>query len=77
MFMKTSQWLSLIIPVFKHVYFFLAVLSPKSMNEVYNDGEYTPSAADTTSDSCLKDEELLEVLKTLGSQGFRIIYHEN
>lgn len=70
MFMKTSQWLSLIIPVFKHVYFFLAVLSPKSMNEVYNDGEYT-------SDSCLKDEELLEVLKTLGSQGFRIIYHEN
>ena len=51
------------------------------MNEVYNDNdkdrEYTPSAADTTSNSCLKDEEFLEVLKALGSQGFRVIYHEN
>ena len=67
--------------MFKHVYFFSYSTIPNSMSEVYNDNdedkENTPSAADTTSDSCLKNEELLEVLRALGSHGFRVVYHEN
>jgi hypothetical protein len=67
--------------MFKHVYFFSCSIGSKSMNAVYNDNdedkENTPPAADTTSESSLKNEELLEVLKALGSEGFRVVYHEN
>jgi hypothetical protein len=50
----------------------------RSMTDVHNkDKDHSPVPSNT-SNSPLQDEELLKVLKALGSEGFRFIeYHEN